>query len=208
MPIFVDTPSNWFPVIEMAKKTDLLLDRIRLKDENALAELLERYREPIQRVARRLLGRALRPHLDSADLMQLVHETLLVGVRGQTIDITQPDKMMALAVTLLRRKVAYYWRKIKRDPAMKDTVDIAGAGQIASESESPVDTFAFSEEVEKLLQSLDPVDRRLLELRLEGHTTADVANILMIDACTLRVRLGRLRKRLKDRGYSENAAPI
>jgi hypothetical protein len=43
----------------------------------------------------------------------------------------------------------------------------------------------------------------LVELRLQGHSTADVARKLNLDSRFLRVRLGRLRKRLREQGLIE-----
>jgi len=182
------------------KKTDLLLTQVRQGDENAVAELLEKHREPIRRVARRLLGRALRPHLDSVDLLQLVHQTVLLGVRGQKIDLSKPEKIVAFAMTLLRRKIAFYWKKIKREPNQASN----GRDRRANEA-TPADSFALSDEVEKLLRGLNPIDRKLLELRLDGYTTAEAARELGVDACSLRVRLGRLRKRLQERRIVEGS---
>ena len=174
----------------------MLMSKVRKGDENALAELVEEYRDPIRRVARRLLGKALRPHLDSVDMVQLIHEALLLCVRNQKIELSSPENLLAFAMTLLRRKIAFYWRKIKHQPGLEHSKCL---DQEVGEG-SPVDAFAFSEEVENLLRRLDPMDRKLLELRLDGCTTAEAGRILGIDPSVLRVRLGRLRKRLHDCG--------
>jgi len=46
----------------------------------------------------------------------------------------------------------------------------------------------------------DSQDRRLVELRLQGYSTAEVAREMNLDSRFLRVRLGRLRQRLRERG--------
>ena len=48
-----------------------------------------------------LLGPALRPYLDSLDLVQSVHRSLLLGLRQEKYDISSPDQIIALAVTLV-----------------------------------------------------------------------------------------------------------
>lgn len=50
------------------------------------------------------------------------------------------------------------------------------------------------------MSTLDETERRLIELRLEGCTTAEVARQLGLDPDVLRVRLGRLRRRLRQNG--------
>jgi len=52
----------------------------------------------------------------------------------------------------------------------------------------------------RVLQGLDAEDRRLLELRLEGWSTAEVARLLGQSPDVLRVRLHRLRKQFLDSG--------
>jgi len=54
--------------------------------------------------------------------------------------------------------------------------------------------------IERIMQECDPADKKLLQLRLEGHSTAEAARALDADPDVLRVRLSRLRKRLTERG--------
>ena len=51
---------------------------------------------------------------------------------------------------------------------------------------------------DRILPHLDDKDRRLVELRLQGFSTAEAARQLGEDADVLRVRLSRLRRRLRD----------
>ena len=61
-------------------------------------------------VAHFLLSRDLRPYLDSLDLVQSVHKSLLLGLRSDKFDISNPEKLVALALTMVRRKAARHWR--------------------------------------------------------------------------------------------------
>ena len=57
----------------------------------------------------------------------------------------------------------------------------------------------------QVLDKLDGLDRQLMELRLEGYTTAEAARKLGVSAGLLRSRLSRLRKRLWEMGISPGA---
>src|SRR5262245_18751564 len=92
----------------------VLLDRVRGGDKSAEAELVQRYEGIIRRAARGLLGPAMRPHLDSVDIAQSVHRSLFIGLRRQAFSFSSPDQLIALALTLVRRKVSRHWRKIQR----------------------------------------------------------------------------------------------
>ena len=189
---------------EPAGEFAALLARTRQGDEEALAELVQRYEGIIRRAARGLLGSALRPHLDSMDLVQSVHRSLLIGLRSQKFDISTPDKLIALALTLVRRKVARHWRKLKREQSSP----LAASGEtnqvLTSPScpqPGPASVVEFDDAVQHVLSHLeDDRDRRLVELRLQGCSTAEVARAMGLDSRFLRVRLGRLRSRLREHG--------
>lgn len=83
-------------------------------DASALEQLLRRYEPKIRIVARGLLGRALRPYVDSVDLVQSVHRSLMMGIKEQKFYLTSSEQLIALAVTLVRRKIARQWRRMRR----------------------------------------------------------------------------------------------
>ena len=64
----------------------------------------------------------------------------------------------------------------------------------------PAAKAAVQEATEHVLQELNDIEKQVIELRLEGFTTVEVARQLGLDADVLRVKLSRLRRRLRDRG--------
>ncbi len=187
---------------ETSDDFDRLLGRLREGDEAALAALVERYAGVIRRTARGLLGPALRPHLDSVDIVQSVHRTLLIGLRRQQFEVSTPQQLVALATTLVRRKVARQWRRMRRRPTAH--LGDSALADVLAEARGPQDDPArdaqVNDTVRELLAALDDTDRRLLELRLDGHSTAGAARELGLAPAFLRLRLSRLRKRLRERG--------
>ena len=57
-----------------------LVDRVRQGDATAISELIANYEEDVRLVARARLGPALQPYVDSVDLLQSVHKSLLAGL--------------------------------------------------------------------------------------------------------------------------------
>lgn len=188
-----------------ATEFDELLLRARSGDESAMVELVEQYEPEVRMVARIRLGAALRPHLDSVDLVQSVHKSLMIGLRADRYDISTPEQLIALALTIVRRKVARQWRKLKRQQRLSgdgsDSRDLPKliASLTASDAD-PVTIASVREATAQVLEQLDETEARVIELRLEGNTTADVARQLGLDADVLRVKLSRLRRRLRDAG--------
>jgi hypothetical protein len=83
-----------------------LLTRVRQGDEAALMTLVQKYEPKVRLAAHRLLGSFLRHHVDSIDVVQSVNCVLVRGLREGTFALDEPDQLVALAVTLVRRKVA------------------------------------------------------------------------------------------------------
>lgn len=197
------------PMSEAPEGFATLLDRARQGDRGALAQLVQHYEFKVRLVARYLLGPALRPYLDSMDLVQSVHKSLLLGLRQDRFDISSPENLMALALTLVRRKVARKWRHLRRQQRLEgQSAESGGLPQLLTSLSSPradpAGTVQFNDQVEHLCGSLDEKERRLLELRLEGHTPAEMAEQLGLTANAVYVRLARLRQRLRDTGVLDD----
>jgi RNA polymerase sigma-70 factor (ECF subfamily) len=182
-----------------------LLARARQGDQGAVAELARQYEPEVRLVAHVRLGRALRPYLDTVDLVQSVHRTLALGLREDKFDISSPDKLVALALTLVRRKVARHWRRLQRQQRLSggpaDTGNLPQLlAALSSPQADPARDAQLNEAVGRICAGMDGVERQLMELRLQGYSTAEAARELGLDADVLRVRLSRLRQRLRATG--------
>ena len=84
-----------------------LMQRARDGDRLAIEQLVRLYEAEVRMIAPATgLGAPLRPYLDTVDLVQSVHRSLLTGLRHDKFDISTPDKLVALALTIVRRKTA------------------------------------------------------------------------------------------------------
>src|SRR5262249_39611931 len=92
-----------------------LLERVKAGDDQAMAQLMDQSRDALIRAARLLIGKALRSHLDSVDLVQSVQIILWMGLRTGRFSLSNSASLFALAQTLLRRKVARLWRDHKKE---------------------------------------------------------------------------------------------
>jgi RNA polymerase sigma-70 factor (ECF subfamily) len=186
---------------ESAVPDDLesLLGRVQAGDDAALAELLQRYEVRLRTAARVLLGPLLRPHLDSLDLVQSVHRVLLPGLRAGQYELTDPEQLVSLAVTVLRRKVADSWRKLQTHQKWA-----AQSSEAALATQRPDDDPArlaqFRDSLEKLFAQVNEADRRLLELYLVGWGSADIGAKVGYSDHVVRARLSKLRLKLAELG--------
>lgn len=185
-----------------------LMARAREVDQAALAELAQLYEPDVRILARVLIGPLLQPYLDSLDLVQSVHRSLLVGLRLDKFDFSGPENLLALALTMVRRKVARQWRRHRRQ-TRGDLSPLEGGeladllSTLASSELDPARSAQLNDAVRQVCARLSGGERRILELRLEGNSTAEVARTLGLDPDVLRVQLSRLRQRLRDAGLTE-----
>jgi RNA polymerase sigma-70 factor (ECF subfamily) len=184
-----------------------LLSRASHGDATALDELARRYEPKVRVVARVLLGPALRPYLDSGDLAQSVHKSILAGLRESKFHIDGPDQLVALALTVLRRKAAKHWRHLRRqrrlsgDGVAGDHDDVPGLlVALCASGDGPAETAQLRDQLEHLRRHLDEVERHILDLRIEGYTPSEIADQIGVSRVALRVRLTRLRQRLQAEG--------
>ncbi len=174
-------------------------------DVEAQSDICQQYERQVRIVARVLLGNALRPHLDSMDLMQSVHKSLLMGLRDNRFDISSPEKLVALACTIVRRKVARKWRTHRRQVMLNtnatthDTLE-ATLHSISTGGVTPMERAALVESIQALCEGLSDVERIMVQRRLEGYTTGEVAAELNIHPVAIRVRWLRLKQRLQAAG--------
>jgi len=184
-----------------------LLKRAADNDTAAQAQLCQHYEAKVRIVARVLLGPALRSHFDSIDLVQSVHRSLLLGLRDEKFDISSPEKLIALASTIVRRKVARKWRRERRQVSLGTNSEMSeGLAQtlssLSSPDTDPAKVAEYNDLLAKFCEKLNDVERRMLEMRLQGHTSAEVAQALGLHAVALRVRWTRLRQRLNEAGIT------
>jgi RNA polymerase sigma factor (sigma-70 family) len=184
-----------------------LLARARGGDREALGQLARDYEPKLRLVARVMLGPALRPYLDSADLVQSVHKSLLLGLRDQKFTLETPENLLALALTLVKRKAARHWRRLQRQQRLSADSPAALADMLTALSpprDDPAQAAQFRDQLAQLCRNLNDAERRLLELRLQGYSPAESAAELGLSAVALRVRLTRLRQRLRGAGVLDD----
>jgi RNA polymerase sigma factor (sigma-70 family) len=185
-----------------------LLARARLGDSAAMGELAKRYEPEVLAVARVRLGPALRPYLDTFDLVQSVHRSLIVGLRNNKFAFTGPEQLVALAVTIVRRKAARQWQRAQRQ--VRDTPGTDSTPlpdllvRLTAHDSDPAREAETRDTVGRVLGTLDGIDRDLLDLSIHGYRTVEIAEMLGQNADVLRVRLSRLRAKLRACGIADS----
>lgn len=183
-----------------------LLAQVRQGDESAASRLVQRYERAVLRSVRSRLGKNMRGALDSMDVMQSVHRSLLIGLRNEKYQFSTPQQLIGLAVAMVQSKIARHWRKIKKMPGNKREVNAAEQDTLVERLASQDPTASLVVSAEELLQQflaqLDELDQELVRLKLAGNSSVDTAKLLNCKPAFIRMRWVRLRRTLRQHGYS------
>jgi len=185
-----------------------LLARVRGGDDVAAAELVARYERAVLRSVRSRLSPSMRGALDSMDVMQSVHRSLLTGLKIGRFEFATPQQLVGLAVVMVQRKVARHWRKLRRFPlagsGAADPATAAPLETIASDESAPSEIATANDLLERCLAQLNDLDQQLVRLKLSGFSSTESAALLGREPAFIRMRWSRLRQMLRERGHLED----
>jgi RNA polymerase sigma factor (sigma-70 family) len=180
---------------------DELVARWRNGDQQAAAELFHRYAARLIALARSHLSEKLNQRVDPEDVLQSAYRSFFAGVRNGRYDIERGNDIWQLLVSItlhkLRDQVKHH-QAAKRSVAAEQpwaAADLLGP-QLAAGDPSPVEAIALADQVEHLMRQLEPVQRRILELRLQGHNLEDIAAQTERGVSTVRRVLEMVKERL------------
>jgi RNA polymerase sigma-70 factor (ECF subfamily) len=175
-----------------------LMDRVREGSEDAAWELVNQYGESIRRAVRRVLNERLRSKFDSLDFVQLVWNSFF-HVRDKSDRFNRPEELAAYLVTMARNKVGMEVRRRlmteKHNVAHEQSLDqlrTTGHVEIAARQPEPIDVAIAREQWDRLLEGQPEHYRKIIQLRLQGHTFQSIADAIQMDECTVRRFLKRL----------------
>lgn len=152
-----------------------LVERVKDGDQQALAELLERF---LPRLRQWASGRLPGPIRDMADTSDLVQDVLLQSFRKiEGLELDRVGGLQAYLRQAILNRIRDEFRKFKRRP---DAVELESAqpDQGPSPLEAAIGRQAL-DRYEAALAELRPVDREAIIARIElGFTYDEVAQLL------------------------------
>ncbi len=159
----------------------ILLDQLRAGDEAAAAKIVEDHTAGLVAVARRQMGGGLARRIDPEDILQSVYRSLFVRVQQGEFELGAGRDLWQLLVTMTLNKVrrsARFHGAGKRDMSMDQSVraDADPLAHVPGDGEpGPEEAAMLIDETEAFLKSLKPQDRPIVELRLQGYNSIEIA---------------------------------
>jgi RNA polymerase sigma-70 factor (ECF subfamily) len=168
----------------------------RKGDEAAARQLFDRYVDQVMKLARRHLNRPLAGRVDAEDIAQSVFRTFFKRARKGQFQIDEADdlcKLLArITVHKTLRQIAFH-RAAKRDPYAETSAPQEVLMSRLTSGPTPEEAVLFVDQLENFLGKLQPVERQILELRMEGHNNLEIADKLGISDRKIRRLMERIR---------------
>jgi RNA polymerase sigma factor (sigma-70 family) len=154
------------------------IGRIRAGEEQAAAELVQRYESAIRMEVR--LGMRdpnLNRLFDSMDICQSVLGSFFVRAASGQYDLDKPEHLVRLLVRMARNKLASQARRYYRDRRDIRRMSEATGGKLDTfaDGASPSQVVAGRELLQKFHGHLTEEERRLVHWRTQGRSWAEIA---------------------------------
>ena len=177
-----------------------LMADLRSGGETAAEEIVSEYTAALVAVARRQIGPQLAQRLDPEDIVQSTYRSLFVRMRQGEYELGSGRDLWKLLVTMTLNKVR---RQAKFHSAQRRDVHLEAAGTLPladdanANGPSPSEAAELIDEVQALLADLHDRDRPIVELRLQGYSTAEIAEQTGRAERSIRRVLEQIRRRLE-----------
>jgi RNA polymerase sigma-70 factor (ECF subfamily) len=190
-----------------------LLDRIGQGDQNAFAEMFNRYRPRLRRMVRLRLDRRLQGRLDASDVL---HEAYVDLARHAADYARRPEMPFFLWLRMVtgqkllevhRRHLSTQMRDAAQEVSLyqgalpeADSISLAAhlVGRLSTPSQAAI-RAEMQLRLQDVLNGLEPLDREILALRhFEELTNGEAAIVLGLTKAAASNRYVRALRRLKD----------
>lgn len=170
-----------------------LLDAYRAGSESAAGEMFDRYVERLTQLARTRLSAKLSRRVDADDVVQSAYRSFFIAARGDRFALQASGDLWKLLarITLhkLYRQAAHHTADKRAMQREQPLADDGGDAEPSAE-----EAVAIADQIEELMRRLDPTLRHVLELRLQGRSTREIANEIDKTDRTVRRMLGTIRR--------------
>jgi RNA polymerase sigma factor (sigma-70 family) len=169
--------------------SDELLARYHVgHDEAAAKELFHRYSGRLTALVGSRLSKTLATRVDPEDVVQSAFRSFFVLAGEGDVKVNAKGDLWRLLVRIALRKV---YRSARRHRAGCRSVEREHRGDTVdafalSREPTPAEAAAFLDEMERLLEPLGELQRRIIEMRLQGHEVDAIAPEVRRSARTVR----------------------
>lgn len=182
-----------------------LLDRWTRGSQSAADELFRRYVGRLTALARGRISPRLKRRLDPEDVAHSAYRSFFVRARTGRVTLEHSGALwrllVAIALNKLHRQVLHHRarkRSMDREQSFTSVIDEPeGTRQINGRPATAEEAAAVAEQFEIFLSELSPIERRILELRMQDFPQTEIAGLVCRSERTVRRILQELQQRLE-----------
>jgi RNA polymerase sigma factor (sigma-70 family) len=180
-----------------------LLERYRAGDVTAAEALFSRYFQRLTSLARSRLSPRLARRTDPEDVVLSVFRSFFIDARAGRFSLRRGGDLWRLLASITKHKLlrqARYHSADRRSVDLELPLDPAEDDSYCIRAQEPrmEDAVALADELECVFTKLDPLGKRVLELRLQGAQLSEIAQDTGRSERTVRRALGRVREVLAE----------
>jgi RNA polymerase sigma-70 factor (ECF subfamily) len=187
--------------------------RLRAGDQDAAREIFQRFAGGLIGLAYERLDRLVRTKVDPEDVVQSVFKSFFLRYIEGRFDLGDWDSLWGLLVCITLRKCGREIKHfhgphhdVRRELSAAEGEAIGGWDVLAREP-TPAEAVMLADTVEQFLRELEPRERRVLELRLQGCTVPEISAEVDRTEHTVEGILRKIRKRLRQLQDGGTPAP-
>jgi len=167
--------------------------------------MFHRYAQRLIGLARSRLSDKLAHRLDPEDVVQSAYRSFFAGARVGQYDLQRGGDLWRLLVGITLHKLR---DQVKRHSADKRAVAAESTfggedslhgidSAMFARGPSPAEAVALVDELEQVMRRLEPLQRRILEMRLQGFSLEEIATDTQRCPRTIRRTLARIQHELQ-----------
>jgi RNA polymerase sigma factor (sigma-70 family) len=179
---------------------DALMARLRAGDDQAARRVFAHFTDRLIALARARLDGLVRGKVGAEDVVQSVWRVFFRRCAEAEYDLENWDSLWSLLALITVRKC---WRKIQEviaRPEVPYPGDADGSNtpwQPPGREPTPEEAALLADLLAEVMRGLEPKQRDVLELRLQGYTVREISARVGLTEYTVEYVLKRIRKRLK-----------
>ena len=178
---------------DMAAPIDQLLER----SDPAERLLVDRYTQKLLQVARRKLPERFRGRVDPEDIVQSVYRSFFKRLRDEEFSFADSLDIWRLLIVMTLHKVnntIKFHMRDRRDVRREQTATQSTAAREFPQNvePGPEDLAVLCDLLEQLMAELPEEYRQIVTLRLEGHSTEEIASKVSLSQRTVQRVLGNV----------------
>jgi RNA polymerase sigma-70 factor (ECF subfamily) len=181
---------------------DCLMTRLRAGDDDAAAEVFNRFARRLIGLARSRLDHLIRGKVDPEDILQSVYRSFFLRHAAGDFHLDGWDGLWGMLTVITVRKCDYrrkFFRAARRDVEREATPRGDGPTfEAATREPTPAEAAELAEIVERLMRELVGREKDILALSLQGYNNVEISAQVRRTERTVQRVLKRVRERLEE----------